>query len=81
MQMLSNHSLPFTLALPPAKAPVHLDTQTNRNLLPYSDPYDPTVGLRGPRFTPQQQQVSQSAFSRYIKRSAMFDKNMAAEAY
>ncbi|GFR47175.1 hypothetical protein Agub_g8868 [Astrephomene gubernaculifera] len=79
-EMLSHHPQAFTTALGAVKAPF-FDLQSNRNLLPYGDPYDPTVGLRGPRFTPDQQAISKNAFSRYLKRVPMFDKNMAAEAY
>ncbi|KXZ56281.1 hypothetical protein GPECTOR_1g246 [Gonium pectorale] len=76
-EMLSHHPQAFTTALGAVKAPF-FDLQSNRNLLPYNDPYDPTVGIRGPRFTPDQQTISNSAFNRYIKRQPMFDKNMAA---
>ncbi|EFJ43791.1 hypothetical protein VOLCADRAFT_95923 [Volvox carteri f. nagariensis] len=79
-QMLSHHPQAFANALGAVKAPF-FDLQTNRNLIPYDDPYDPTVGMRGPRFTPDQQAISKSAFNRYIKRQHIFDKNMAAEAY
>ncbi|GLI65479.1 hypothetical protein VaNZ11_009017 [Volvox africanus] len=79
-EMLSHHPQAFTNALGSAKAPF-FDLQTNRNLLPYEDPYDPTIGTRGPRFTPIQQSISRSAFNRYIKRQHVFDKDMAAEAY
>ncbi|GIL75937.1 hypothetical protein Vretifemale_5567 [Volvox reticuliferus] len=79
-EMLSHHPQAFTNALGSAKAPF-FDLQTNRNLLPYEDPYDPTIGTRGPRFTPIQQSISRSAFNRYIKRQHIFDKDMAAEAY
>ncbi len=78
--MLSHHPLAFTNALGPVKPPF-IDLQSNRNLLPYEDPYDPTIGNRGPRFTPEQRSVSRTAFSRYIKRAPYFDKDMAAEAY
>ncbi|KAG2485005.1 hypothetical protein HYH03_016208 [Edaphochlamys debaryana] len=79
-EMLSQHPQAFATALGPVKQPA-FDLQTNRNLSPFVDTYDPTVGLRGPRFTPDQQRVSKSAFSRYVKKQPMFDKNMAAEAY
>ncbi|KAG2427072.1 hypothetical protein HXX76_012586 [Chlamydomonas incerta] len=79
-EMLSAHPQAFTTALGPPRPPP-LEAQTNRNLVPFADPYDPTVGLRGPRFTPDQQKVSTAAFSRYLKRKPVFDKNLATEAY
>ncbi|GLC33151.1 Spermatoproteinsis-associated protein 17 [Pleodorina starrii] len=79
-EMLSHHPQAFANALGAVKAPF-FDLQTNRNLLPYDDPYDPTIGSRGPRFTPTQRSMSKTAFSRYIKKQPVFDKNLAAEAY
>ncbi|PNH07657.1 Spermatogenesis-associated protein 17 [Tetrabaena socialis] len=79
-EMLSQHPQAFTTALGAPKSPL-FDLQSNRNLIPYNDPYDPVVNQRGPRFTPDQQRVSKTAFLRYIKRQPFYDENIAAEAY
>lgn len=78
-QMLTQHPLAFAATIGTGKAPL-LDVQTNRNLERYIDPYDPTLGVRGEGFTPEQAQVSAEAFNRYLKKQPFFDKNIA-EAY
>lgn len=81
-EMLVRHPLAF---LPTGQAPdpLGLSLQSTRNLEPYTDPWDPTVGARHETFTPNQQRVSPTPFTRFNNRQLVFDPSLrpAAEAF
>lgn len=53
-----------------------LGTQSNRNILPYTDPFDPTLGVRNERFSSVQQKISTRPFGRHVKKQPYFDQTL-----
>lgn len=70
--MLTRHPVPFRHAAGKPEVPT-IAVQSNRNLLPYNDPWDPTVGNRNETFTPTQRTISPQRFTRYPHTQTFFD--------
>lgn len=74
--MLTKHPLPFDNLQGVLPAPL-FNVQSNRNIEGFLDPWDPTLGLRSDNFTPEQQVISASPFTKFLKKQPFFDESIA----
>jgi hypothetical protein len=74
VQVLKQHGVPF---MPVVKqADPFLGQQSLRNCETYVDPWDPTVGNRTDRFDAAAKSLSDSMFTKYLKKQDVFQDSL-----